>query len=58
MWYTLLHRTDSFDCTTPRYLFEQKEVYMKVNGLSKENKTNKNKEDGVVQCYADEIPFF
>ncbi|WP_305304026.1 hypothetical protein [Romboutsia ilealis] len=44
MWYTLLHRTDNFDNTTPKYLFEQQEVYMKVNGLSKNDKSKVKEE--------------
>ncbi|MEG2246482.1 MAG: hypothetical protein RSC84_03440 [Peptostreptococcaceae bacterium] len=47
-----MHRTDSFDYTTPKYLFEQQEVYMKVNGLLKEdNQQSKNQLNSVEEFF-------
>ncbi|UEL48305.1 hypothetical protein [Terrisporobacter hibernicus] len=37
-----MSRNEEFESISARYLFEQYEIYLKVNGLSKEeNKSNK-----------------
>lgn len=40
IWYTLLHRSDDFDESTPKYLAEQFKVYRLVNGIDKEKQSD------------------
>ena len=42
IWYTLLSRNEEFDSIDARYLFEQYEIYLKINGLSKQESKSNN----------------
>ena len=54
VWNTILKRTTNFLYTTPRNLFEQFDIYKKVNGLE-EVKEEQPKKKKVVEKYIDEI---
>lgn len=54
IWNTILKRATNFLYTTPRNLFEQFDIYKKVNGLE-EVKEEQPKKKKVVEKYIDEI---